>query len=90
VEQALLAHPDVVDCGVVGAPDELRGSVVKAYVVLREGVAADAATVKDLQEFVKLAIAPYKYPRAVEFVADLPRSPNGKLLRAELRRRAAH
>jgi len=86
VEQALIAHPDVVDCAVVGAPDESRGTIVKAYVVLREGVAADAQTVKALQDFVKQTIAPYKYPRAVEFVEGLPRNSSGKLHRAELRR----
>jgi 2-aminobenzoate-CoA ligase len=88
VEQALLAHDDVADCGVVAAPDPERGSIVKAYVVLRTGAAAEEATAKDLQDFVKRAIAPYKYPRVVEFVAELPRSANGKLLRAELRKRA--
>ncbi|MEV4611480.1 AMP-binding protein [Kitasatospora sp. NPDC049258] len=86
VEQALSTHPDVVDCAVVGAPDPSRGAIVKAYVVLREGVASDAPTVKALQDFVKQAIAPYKYPRAVEFVEGLPRNSSGKLNRAELRR----
>ncbi|MER8187605.1 AMP-binding protein [Kitasatospora sp. NPDC094015] len=88
VEQALATHPDVLDCAVAGAPDPDRGAVVKAYVVLREGVAPDARTVRALQDFVKQAIAPYKYPRAVEFVAELPRNASGKLNRAELRRRA--
>ncbi|WP_371493875.1 AMP-binding protein [Kitasatospora sp. NBC_00374] len=86
VEQALIAHPDVVDCAVVGAPDESRGAIVKAYVVLRAGAAADPRTAKALQDFVKQAIAPYKYPRAVEFVEVLPRNSSGKLHRAELRR----
>ncbi|WP_035844620.1 AMP-binding protein [Kitasatospora azatica] len=86
VELALIAHPDVADCAVVGAPDESRGAIVKAYVVLREGVAADAQTVRALQEFVKQTIAPFKYPRAVEFVEGLPRTSSGKLHRAELRR----
>ncbi|MFJ1708484.1 AMP-binding protein [Kitasatospora sp. NPDC088346] len=86
VEQALIAHPDVVDCAVVGAPDERRGAIVKAYVVLRAGAADDAGAVRALQEFVKQAIAPYKYPRAVEFVEGLPRTSTGKLHRAELRR----
>ena len=89
VEQALITHPDVQDCAVVGAPDERRGMIVKAYVVLRAGVPAESATAKDLQDFVKQTIAPYKYPRAVEFVAVLPRNSSGKLQRAELRRRAA-
>ena len=88
VEKALDAHPYVEDCGVVGAPDERRGMLVKAYVVLREGVPAAEATVRELQAHVKQAIAPYKYPRAVEFVAELPKTANGKLQRGELRQRA--
>ena len=86
VEQALITHPDVLDCAVVGAPDERRGTIVKAYVVLRDGVPDGDETVKALQTFVKQAIAPYKYPRAVEFVPSLPRNASGKLLRVELRR----
>ncbi|MFJ2809749.1 AMP-binding protein [Kitasatospora sp. NPDC087271] len=89
VEQALAAHPDVADCAVVGAPDERRGTVVKAYVVLREGAPAGPEQVRSLQEHVKRTIAPYKYPRAVEFVTRLPRTATGKLHRAELRRLAA-
>ncbi|MCZ0985532.1 AMP-binding protein [Streptomyces diastatochromogenes] len=89
VEKALLVHPQVADCGVVGAPDDRRGMVVKAYVILHEGVAPDDVTVKELQDHVKQTIAPYKYPRAIEFVTDLPRTGNGKLQRGELRRRAA-
>ena len=86
VEQALITHPDVLDCAVVGAPDESRGMIVKAYVVLREGVPDGGGTAKALQTFVKKAIAPYKYPRAVEFVPALPRNASGKIHRAELRR----
>jgi 2-aminobenzoate-CoA ligase len=89
VESALLAHPAVAECGVVGAPDEERGQIVKAYVVLRPGVTPDAATTRLLQEHVKATIAPYKYPRAVEYVAGLPRTQTGKLQRFELRRMAA-
>ena len=63
VEEALLGHADVVECGVVGHPDDDRGQVVTAFVVLREGVAGDDAKVKELQDFVKVQIAPYKYPR---------------------------
>ncbi|MCF2530883.1 AMP-binding protein [Yinghuangia soli] len=85
VELALLAHPDVMECGVAGAPDTARGMIVKAFVVLRAGVEPGEATAKSLQEFVKATIAPYKYPRAVDFVDALPRTGNGKLLRAELR-----
>jgi 2-aminobenzoate-CoA ligase len=89
VEAALLAHPAVAECGVVGAPDEERGQIVKAYVVLRPGHAGDPATTRLLQEHVKATIAPYKYPRAIEYVAALPRTQTGKLQRFELRRQAA-
>ena len=68
VEAALLAHPAVAECGVVGAPDDERGQIVKAYVVLRPGYAGDQASTKVLQEYVKATIAPYKYPRAIEYV----------------------
>jgi 2-aminobenzoate-CoA ligase len=85
IEEALLMHPDVTECGVVGAPDEARGQLVTAYVVLREGACADAAKVAELQDFVKRKIAPYKYPRAIEFLAALPRTNTGKLQRFRLR-----
>ncbi|MFI9415095.1 AMP-binding protein [Nocardia gamkensis] len=85
VEQVLLGHPDVVDCAVIGVPDRTRGTVVAAYVVLRVGAVPDATA---LQEFVKQAIAPYKYPRVVEFVAELPRTSSGKLQRFMLRQQA--
>jgi 2-aminobenzoate-CoA ligase len=89
VEAALLEHPAVAECGVVGSPDEERGQVVKAYVVLRMGYSGDAATTKLLQEHVKATIAPYKYPRTIEYVTQLPRTQTGKLQRFELRRIAA-
>jgi 2-aminobenzoate-CoA ligase len=89
VEAALLTHPAVAECGVVGAPDEERGQIVKAYVVLREGASGDTALTKQLQDHVKATIAPYKYPRAVEYIAELPKTQTGKLQRFELRRRAA-
>jgi 2-aminobenzoate-CoA ligase len=88
VEAALLSHPAVAECGVVGAPDEARGMVVKAYVVLAAGVTGDAATVLALQDHVKQTIAPYKYPRAMEFVAQLPKTETGKLKRYALRQMA--
>ena len=68
VEAALLTHPAVAECGVVGAPDEARGMIVKAYVVLAPDIAGDAALATELQDHVKREIAPYKYPRAIEFV----------------------
>ena len=85
VEGALLAHPAVAECGVVGAPDPARGTIVKAYVVLKPGYARGEAAVRELQEHVKKAIAPYKYPRAIEFVDALPRTETGKLQRFKLR-----
>ena len=89
VENVLLEHPDVQECAVVAAPDEERGQIVKAVVVLRAGRTGDAALVKELQEFVKARIAPYKYPRAVEFVTALPRTTTGKLQRYRLRTEGA-
>jgi len=88
VEAALLEHPAVAECGVVAAPDEERGQIVKAYVVLRPGYSGDAAVTKMLQEHVKAAIAPYKYPRTIAYVTQLPRTQTGKLQRFELRRQA--
>ena len=89
VEAALLTHAAVAECGVVGCPDEERGQIVKAYVVLRAGASGDATLTRALQDHVKATIAPYKYPRAVEYVAELPKTQTGKLQRFELRRRAA-
>ena len=89
VEAALMTHPAVAECGVVAAPDEERGQIVKAYVILRPGLTGDAALTRTLQDHVKAAIAPFKYPRAIEYVTDLPRTQTGKLQRFELRRIAA-
>ncbi|VVE46271.1 AMP-binding protein [Pandoraea soli] len=88
VESTLLQHPAVAECGVVGASDEARGQIVKAYVVLKAGQPRDDAMVKALQEYVKANIAPYKYPRAIEFVDALPRTETGKLQRFKLRQMA--
>ncbi|SOB96764.1 benzoate-CoA ligase family protein [Stappia indica] len=89
VEGTMLAHPAVAECGVVGAPDPDRGRIVKAYVVLKPGVTGDAALVKTLQDYIKAELAPYKYPRAIEFVTALPRTETGKLQRFALRELAA-
>ena len=85
VEDALLKHPAVAECGVVGLPDEERGMVVKAFVVLKPGHPGDAGMVKTLQDHVKAMLAPFKYPRQVEFLAKLPRTETGKLQRFKLR-----
>jgi 2-aminobenzoate-CoA ligase len=85
VEWALLAHPAVRECAVVGAEDGTRGTVVKAFVVTAPGRAADAGLVKELQDFVKGRIAPYKYPRVIEFLDALPKTATGKLSRKSLR-----
>jgi 2-aminobenzoate-CoA ligase len=89
VEGALLLHPAVSECAVVGAPDPERGTIIKAFVVLHTGYTGDAALVKELQDFVKQTIAPYKYPRAIEFVETLPRAGTGKLQRFRLRQQEA-
>ncbi|OGB14958.1 MAG: 2-aminobenzoate-CoA ligase [Burkholderiales bacterium RIFCSPLOWO2_12_67_14] len=89
VEASLLLHPAVAECGVVGRPDDERGMVIVAYVVLKPGEAADAAQVKALQDHVKHTLAPYKYPRDVVFVDKLPRTETGKLQRFALRQQAS-
>lgn len=78
-------HPDVEECAVVGVPDEDRGSIVHAAVVLRAGVDGDAGKISELQDFVKNTAAPYKYPRSIDFVTELPRNPSGKLQRFKVR-----
>ncbi len=85
VENVLLLHPSVKECAVVGLPDEERGQAVSAFIVLNENASAAPELVKEIQDFVKKEIAPYKYPRRVEFVSALPRTPTGKLQRHRLR-----
>jgi len=86
VEAALLAHEDVAECGVIAAPDEARGAIVEAHVVLKDGVEASPAQAKLLQDFVKARIAPYKYPRRVLFIEELPKTQTGKIQRFRLRK----
>lgn len=85
VEAALLDHPKVLECAVVGCPDIGRGEIVKAFVVLRHGAVPSDALIQDIQDFAKAEIAPYKYPRSIEFVPDLPRTETGKVQRFKLR-----
>jgi 2-aminobenzoate-CoA ligase len=85
IENVLLDHPRVKECGVVGAPDAERGHIVKAFVVLRDPSEAGPRMARELQDFVKREIAPYKYPRTIEFVGELPRTETGKLQRYRLR-----
>jgi 2-aminobenzoate-CoA ligase len=85
VEAALLSHPHVKECAVIGIPDEARGQIVEAHVVLNGGIAASTDTVRLLQDHVKATIAPYKYPRSVRFTDALPKTPTGKIQRFRLR-----
>jgi len=85
VEDALMQHPAVAECGVIGSPDDERGMIVKAFVVLKPGVDGDGACVKLLQDHVKVTLAPFKYPRQIEFLDKLPRTETGKLQRFKLR-----
>jgi acetyl-CoA synthetase len=85
VESTLLGHPAVRECAVLGVPDEARGQLVAAAVVLRDGVPASDELVRELQEFVRAETAPYKYPRRIWFVSDLPKTNSGKIHRAALR-----
>jgi 2-aminobenzoate-CoA ligase len=88
VEAALLSHPDVKECAVIGVPDDERGQIVQAHVVLKDGTPPDPETAKKLQDHVKATIAPYKYPRSVKFTEALPKTPTGKIQRFRLRTNA--
>jgi acyl-coenzyme A synthetase/AMP-(fatty) acid ligase len=85
VEAALLTHPDVAECGVIGAADIERGQIVEANVVLKAGIVGDAECIKRLQDHVKATIAPYKYPRSIKFIEALPKTQTGKIQRFRLK-----
>jgi len=87
VESALMEHPAVAECAVVGAPDPkgVRGIIVKAYIILVKGYEPTEALTREIQEHVKNTTAPYKYPRVIEYVKDLPKTISGKIKRKELR-----
>jgi 2-aminobenzoate-CoA ligase len=85
VEAALLSHPDVKECAVIGVADDERGQIVQAHVVLKEGALPNPETTKSLQDHVKATIAPYKYPRSVKFTEALPKTQTGKIQRFRLR-----
>ena len=85
VESALMTHPAVLECAVTAAPDPVRGQVVKATIVLTKSYQPSDALVKEIQNHVKKTTAPYKYPRIVEFVAELPKTTSGKIKRAQIR-----
>ncbi|MGA8321731.1 MAG: AMP-binding protein, partial [Xanthobacteraceae bacterium] len=88
VEAALLSHPDVKECAVIGVPDEERGQIVQAHVVLKDGAPPEPETVKKLQDHVKATIAPFKYPRSVKFTDALPKTQTGKIQRFRLKPKA--
>nr|WP_263314644.1 AMP-binding protein [Mammaliicoccus sp. Marseille-Q6498] len=85
VEDSLTKHPKVQECAVVASPDEIRGNIVKAFVILQDDIEGNDELVKELQTYVKQDVAPYKYPRAIEFVDSLPKTNSGKIRRVELR-----
>ena len=89
VESALISHPAVIECAITGVPDPVRGQVVKATVVLVKGYEPSDALKKELQNHVKRVTAPYKYPRIIEFVDELPKTVSGKIQRAKLRKQDA-
>src|SRR5260370_12351651 len=90
VEIALKKHPAVAESAVVASPDEMRGEIVKAFVILAPGYSASPALASELQEHVKRVTAPYKYPREIEFVETLPKPISGKIRRLDLREMERH
>jgi acyl-coenzyme A synthetase/AMP-(fatty) acid ligase len=87
VEEALLRHPAIQECAVIAAPDAARGHIVKAFVVLKPEQVRSSELAREIQDFVKHDIAPFKYPRAIEYLDALPRNPSGKVQRYLLRER---
>ena len=85
VESALAEHPSVVESAVIGIPDKVRAQIVKAFIVLAEGFEPSDVLIKEIQTHVRTTTAPYKYPRLIEFVEELPKTISGKIKRAELR-----
>ncbi|MBR2905013.1 MAG: AMP-binding protein, partial [Lentisphaeria bacterium] len=88
IESVLMELPYILECAVTGVPDPVRGKVVKATIVLVKGKEGSDELVKEIQEYVKTNTAPYKYPRVVEFVKELPKTSNGKIRRAEIRKQS--
>ena len=86
IEDCLIKHPAVSMAGVIGSPDEVRGEIIKAFIVLKPEVVADPALKKDIQQFVKTRLAAHEYPRAIEFINELPMTATGKIMRKDLRK----
>ena len=87
VENVLSEHPAVLESAATGLPDKDRGEIVKAWIILNDGYDGNDALISELQNYVKAATAPYKYPRQIEFVTDLPKTSTGKIKRSVLRKR---
>jgi acetyl-CoA synthetase len=87
IEDCLLKHPAVSMAGVIGSPDEVRGEIVKAFIVLKPGLSPDPSLEKDIQQFVKTRLAAHEYPREIEFISELPLTATGKIMRKDLRKK---